>query len=232
MAIFSDGFESGDFSAWTAASLTPTIVTSPVHHGTYAAQINANETYVSKTLAASYGTIYHRAYIRWTTNPAASGRYHLMWAGFGSATNTNWLLSIYNDAGTIKWELFGGGAYTLFATPNPTVNTWYCVEVTHIQNTANGNSLYVDGSLVGSISGTSDDAAIHYVEVGTYSGMPSGGASYYDCVVVADAYIGPEAAGVTVKKGSNLAATMTEMLNSKMLFSACNRFPKLTTRRF
>ena len=39
-------------------------------------------------------------------------------------------------------------------------------------------------------------------------------------------------AGVTVKKGSNLAATMTEMLNSKMLFSACNRFPKLTTRRF
>jgi hypothetical protein len=39
-------------------------------------------------------------------------------------------------------------------------------------------------------------------------------------------------AGVTVKKGSGLAATMTEMLNSKMLFSACNRFPKLTTRRF
>ena len=36
--------------------------------------------------------------------------------------------------------------------------------------------------------------------------------------------------GVTVKKGSNLAATMTEMLNSKMLFSACNRFPKLAPR--
>jgi hypothetical protein len=41
-----------------------------------------------------------------------------------------------------------------------------------------------------------------------------------------------ETAGVTIKKGSGLAATMTEMLNSKMLFSACNRFPKLTTRRF
>ena len=38
--------------------------------------------------------------------------------------------------------------------------------------------------------------------------------------------------GVTIKKGSNLAATVTEMLNSKMLFSFCNRFPKLTTRRF
>jgi len=41
-----------------------------------------------------------------------------------------------------------------------------------------------------------------------------------------------ETAGVTIKKGSGLVATMTEMLNSKMLFSACNRFPKLTTRRF
>jgi len=38
--------------------------------------------------------------------------------------------------------------------------------------------------------------------------------------------------GSIVKKGSNLAFTMTEMLNSKMLFSICNRFPKLTTRRF
>ena len=38
--------------------------------------------------------------------------------------------------------------------------------------------------------------------------------------------------GATVKKGSSLVNTMTEMLNSKMLFSACNRFPKLTTRRF
>jgi len=38
--------------------------------------------------------------------------------------------------------------------------------------------------------------------------------------------------GATVKKGSNLANTMTTMLNSKMLFSACNRFPKLSPRRF
>jgi len=40
------------------------------------------------------------------------------------------------------------------------------------------------------------------------------------------------AGGATYTKGSSLVNTMTEMLNSKMLFSACNRFPKLTTRRF
>jgi len=54
---------------------------------------------------------------------------------------------------------------------------------------------------------------------------------YADCVVVADAYIGPEAAGGTsMKKGSSLSATMTQMLNSRMLYSACNRFPKLSPR--
>jgi hypothetical protein len=52
-------------------------------------------------------------------------------------------------------------------------------------------------------------------------------------------YISPEPAHSTWgteersgKKGSGLVATVTEMLNSKMLFSFCNRFPKLTTRRF
>jgi len=34
------------------------------------------------------------------------------------------------------------------------------------------------------------------------------------------------------KKGSNLSNTMITMLNSKMLFSQCNRFPKLCPRQF
>ena len=54
----------------------------------------------------------------------------------------------------------------------------------------------------------------------------------YEKMFEFQAYAADVGGGVTVKKGSNLAATMTEMLNSKMLFSACNRFPKLTTRRF
>jgi len=36
----------------------------------------------------------------------------------------------------------------------------------------------------------------------------------------------PSGGGVTVKKGSSLVKTMTTMLNSKMLYNACNRFPK------
>lgn len=35
-----------------------------------------------------------------------------------------------------------------------------------------------------------------------------------------------EAGGATIQKGSSLANTMLTMLNSKMLFNACKRFPK------
>jgi len=42
----------------------------------------------------------------------------------------------------------------------------------------------------------------------------------------------PSGGGVTVKKGSSLNATMMQMLNSRMLYSACNRFPKLKARTF
>ncbi|MEM2995645.1 MAG: hypothetical protein QXI91_06520, partial [Candidatus Bathyarchaeia archaeon] len=39
--IFSDGFESGDFSAWTGTVGSPTIVSSPTHHGAYAARFGS-----------------------------------------------------------------------------------------------------------------------------------------------------------------------------------------------
>ena len=61
------------------------------------------------------------------------------------------------------------------------------------------------------------------------SGTTCSNAYYAGCIATFFATI---AGGPTVKKGSNVATTMTEMLNSKMLFSACNRFPKLTSRSF
>ena len=47
-----------------------------------------------------------------------------------------------------------------------------------------------------------------------------------------DIHVDYTPSGGVVKKGSNLANTMTTMLNSKMLFSQCNRFPKLCPRQF
>jgi len=59
-------------------------------------------------------------------------------------------------------------------------------------------------------------------------GVPESSADSMECIRATYTPSG----GATVKKGSNLANTMTTMLNSKMLFSACNRFPKLNPRHF
>jgi hypothetical protein len=73
--------------------------------------------------------------------------------------------------------------------------------------------LYVDGvsALVGSAeaSGTTNE-----VYIGAWMGDEAR-QIYFDCIVVANAYVGLE---TVVKKGGSLSGTMTEMLNSKMLF--------------
>lgn len=61
------------------------------------------------------------------------------------------------------------------------------------------------------------------------SGTTVSNSDWTGCIAT---FKGGAAGGSTVKKGSNLANTMTTMLNSKMLFSACNRFPKVLPRRF
>ena len=61
--IFSDGFESGNFSAWTGTNGSPSIVKSPVHHGSYAAQANAAYEYWYKTFSGQT-VVYVRFYFR------------------------------------------------------------------------------------------------------------------------------------------------------------------------
>jgi hypothetical protein len=41
--IFADGFESGDFSAWTGTSGSPTVQNTTKHHGTYGCTFDAPE---------------------------------------------------------------------------------------------------------------------------------------------------------------------------------------------
>ena len=62
--------------------------------------------------------------------------------------------------------------------------------------------------------------------------------AYFDYIRIRK-YCSPEPAHSTwgteegnIKKGSSLAATVTQMLNNKILFNFCNRFPKFTPRRF
>ena len=240
MAIFNSGFEAedNDFDIeWSGKEGSPTVVAAAPapHHGAKAMNADgagdaAYKTFVNQT------TVYIRLYWLFNGVPAE-------FSDFGDC------LSLRNGATEIvrvRNRRGAGDEYQLTIRsefPNqqsdsyewdPIPDTYYCIEVKFVRHAVTGEyRLYLDG--VERITRTGVDttgvAGVDRIYVGaadwcsTYTGI--------DCVVVDSAYIGPEAAGgPTVKKGSNLSNTMTTMLNSKMLFSACNRFPKLSPRRF
>jgi hypothetical protein len=248
MVIFSDGFESGDFSAWTSQIVSGgTIVVSNVyaHHGTYSALCDAldgNYEYAvtEKIFGSTYAELYGRTVV-YATSLRSGDAFIYVGLGFISPADGTIAEIIYHT-GTSKWGInaYVNGAWTQYyevGTSAFSLTTAYTLELhLKVHATTGILELWVDGVQKVSVSGLKTDnyGNIQSVDVGCsyVSGGAGANTFYCDCVVVADAYIGPEAAGVTVKKGSNLSARMTEMLNSKMLFSFCNRFPKLVPRRF
>jgi hypothetical protein len=194
--LFSDGFESGDFSAWTAIGGSPTIVTSPVHHGFYAMQTNVLGNYCYKNFTQSL-TTHLRAYVRYSGS-LANGQYiAFLWLSDYVAGKNMGIVQIYNDAGTYKWRL-------RIMSPNigvfvsnqqlPSPDTWYCVELEVTAGTSGEYRVYINGSELTDVTHTglntgSNGARRAYVgQVDGYSGLTI----TIDCVAVADTYIGPE----------------------------------------
>jgi hypothetical protein len=213
--LFSDGFESGDFSAWTATSGTPTIVGSPTHHGSYAMNTNGSADYVYKTLASTITKAFYRFYWRTDTAPA-SGEY----AYLASLRPTTWgtacaMVGVWNNAGTITWILTVNGVphYYTLGSCNP--NQWYCIEFEYDAD-SDSQSLWIDGIKI--ISATdSATAEIKYITLGISNFFGSN--HYYDCVVVADAYIGPESAAALQTVMDSLSLT-DYLFRNKKLFVA------------
>jgi hypothetical protein len=183
-AIFSDGFESS-FSAWSGTNGTPTVQSSIVHHGAYAALSDgANSEYCYQTGLEGATLKYSRAYYYFDAFPT-SGNFVSIMSSVVSVTR----VLVYNNSGTIEWGLYGSDAsYTYFATSNPVINTWYCVEL--LISTTQPCQLWVDGISVGTTVGVGVEATDLYV-----GGWDKTSAInvFWDCVVVADdTYIGPE----------------------------------------
>ena len=225
MAIFSDGFESGDFTVWTGTSGTPTVQAVTKHHGTYAALMDTANDFVYKTWVGA-SDVYHRAYIRFTGLTSGT------WVMFDDSILTYWGVSILLSGGKYYWRIYDGWTLSYHvSTSEVSSGVWYCVECRVLRDGGSAGEvrLYIDGVSVVASTGLDNAGVCDKLSVCSWANDDD---VYVDCVVVADTYIGTEAAGVTVKKGSNLSATMTEMLNSKMLFSIADRFPKLVPRRF
>lgn len=132
MAVFTDGFETGDFSLWTATAGTPVIVGAPVHHGSNAAQFDAIGDYCIETHGSYYNLLYHRWYFYYTGTLTSGQQCSLVMlrhdGGYWAA-----ILYIYNDSGSYKLRLrYNNGAtintYAL-GTTVLSASTWYCVEL-------------------------------------------------------------------------------------------------------
>jgi hypothetical protein len=190
--IFSDGFESGDFSAWTALEGAPEVVTDYAHHGSYSCKINAQEG-PYKDLGANYSILYVRVYVYFTTLP----QYDYYRAGIIKISNAaNWNTGIfaeayrYNDVTTFT---IYNAVLDARVDSNVTVETgkWYCVEVKFSSVDGVDCELWIDGTEKATVAyfwyGDADR-----VSVGYGSALSGGAVQYIDCVVVSDTYIGPE----------------------------------------
>jgi hypothetical protein len=198
--IFSDGFESGDFSAWTSTSGTPTIVTSPVHHGTYAARFDASAEYITKTFTA-VNLIYVRVYFQSANYPGSNtdDRFTVFRVGTTGGTYPHFIQWRRDSYGNVCWRVSPvGGATRNIYNPAPTLNTWYCVEIMCKIGTTDGEArTYINGVEVDAQTGLNNagGGSIDKVQVGLTSVVGTVPTTTEDCVVVADTYIGPEAEG-------------------------------------
>jgi hypothetical protein len=206
--LFSDGFESGDYSEWTncAQSGSSTVEVSGdwAHHGTKSskhvfAQFN-DDSYAYKAITSS-NIVFMRIYLKVTAwTGYSSSRYVAVMEGNGQYF-CDFSLGL-NDTDR-KLYLMYRTSLLLSATSTTALalNTVYCLEMKY--DRADGEvRVYLDGSEVADLAftGLSLSEALTRVSVGKdaygYGGAETSCTYYVDCVVVADAYVGPEGVAV------------------------------------
>jgi hypothetical protein len=205
--IFSDGFESGTIlttdvppGAWTSIAVggasSATVSTDSPHHGSYNVKFIAGSSgwaCVKESFTAA-ATAFVRCYYTFNTLPGVGERIYLTELrvfsndGVGVALenidgNLFWLLRIAELGVTTE-------VYEAVAS-NPVTGVPYCVEIRR-DVTSGLEELWIDGvsraSADQSITRDSSEIVVGY----GYSPSVNQQTCYADCVVVADAYIGPE----------------------------------------
>jgi hypothetical protein len=235
--LFSDGFESGDFSAWSGtqvggAGASLTVENLNPHHGTY------NEKAVVGTQAGSYAqvykaftqtTVFAREYVKFTATPSTNGdatafidirsslNYQIARVGIRkdpSDSTVKWWIR-YSDGGQLNNDAYYAGAVS--------TDTWYCLEVKIVANDASNGEyrVYIDGTERITLTGknTSGATDIGSLRTGVNHYNPSSSfaqTAYIDCVVVADAYIGPETT-VTLQTVADTLTLNEGVLRNKVL---------------
>ncbi len=222
--LFSDGFETGDFSAWSYTGGSPTVQSDEKHHGTYAMKCTATSDAAYKT-GFDLPVAYVRVYFKFDSVPLETDLSSMFLKLFDSGWGN------CGQVGVIAPEY---GTYLKFSYPSsisyipftPDVN-WHCFELHCVAGSGNGIcSLYYDGDLKNSqTSETLNNFSFFSLE------ETDDVTIYFDCVVVADAYIGPEATATlqtvtdslslldTAYRNKRLVATDTSSLADDLVFT-------------
>lgn len=189
--IFSDGFESGNFGAWTGTAGTPSIVTSPVNSGTYAADINASGDYIYQSFSSAT-VMYARIYVYFKTLPSASGIGNILSFYLGGAVKMRTYL--YNDGGTYKIYVSDIGSQ--FSTGIDFVTgKWYYWEIKW-DSDADNYGVWLNGTRYITLT-TSSTSSIDTLFVGAISDTWTNYFLIFDDAVIDSSYIGPLTTGPT-----------------------------------
>jgi len=215
--LFEDGFESGDFSAWSGTSTSGgsiEVTTANPKSGNYNARANITGTGTRQVYCYKSGfdenIIHIRLYVQFhdalpeTTSDSITILYArnkantagLFQVGIGYS-NSRWLGN-YRKAGV--WTAWNNASYTA------SLDTWYCIETAYYVHATEGYfKVWLDGNLIYEDTNidTSQNGNAGEVRVGVYGSSLSGDPSHtvdIDCVVVADTYIGEEKEKVTSQK--------------------------------
>jgi hypothetical protein len=218
--FFSDGFESGNGSAWDGAWGTPSYPTSPKNSGTYSAFVDASGDCFVEDVSYPW-TVFVRGYFRLNALPTDPINILRLWSDATDDIVTLWFtysapnyyieLDAWYDGG---WH-YSGPAVAL------AVDTWYCIELKFVVSPTIGECrVYLDGSEVETITSIdTSDFDVFTVLVGRQWDTETSAQLYIDDVVISDSYIGPLSISTTVNHtikgtGSTSATAGLNVTNS------------------
>jgi len=221
--VFTDGFESGNFSSWSSlwyrndtGNCYVQVATGAAKNGTYGANFTCNGgtwnqyAFAEKDFGTPHSETYLSAWVQFRLNLPGNGQGINFFEISDSPEVADALL--WNDGGTRKWRIAAHnstGQYTaMSATPAVALNTWYFVEVHTKVATSGSVTLYVNGEQVAQISlNNNDRGSYHRFAVGerAYEGGGLLHTVWIDDVNLQTTYHGY----VVAPKYSNIATSTT-----------------------
>jgi len=228
--LFSDGQVGsdmevyGDFRAWTSTNNNPRVLAENPHHGinAMAHSLSSAYWYATKTFAGQ-PTVYARLLLRPSILPSSNTDYFVFMRLVGDLTATLKIVYV-----TDHLELAVGGQYPFTdATPYTYAfqsGIYYSIEMKIVVHASLGElRVYLGGVEVITLTGinTSLMTEVTSLLVGETDTSGTNYQHKIDCVVVADAYIGPEGTAYTADLSQSVSSTwnLSPQASFKTVFS-------------